>query len=239
MQIQQKWCLSNEQKHFFNNINEHSPNYDRSIVFDLLNTAYTFGCQEEIRGMLYRDHIWSRTHWSEKIWARAWELEETFWCLKSRCHKSLELLMKVCTSTRYVIWWQIADNCHELMRECEIMVKLLCHSSLLKTDDVRLKSLPIAARFCTSCEYGSMDDAHHLVMQCPSVQDTRTKMFKEITDIPGESGRRLLVSGEKIFIILMGRPSIHVEPDSMVKICKIAAKNIAKVYRNKIRQGIG
>ena len=192
MQIQQKRCLSNEQKHFL------TTNYDRSIVFDLLNAAYTFGCQEEIEGMVYRDHIWARTHWRDKIWARAWELEETIWCLKSRCHKSLDLLMKVCTSSRYVIWWQIADNCHGLMRECEIMFKLLCHSSLLKTDDVRLKSLPIAARFCTSCE--SLDDAHHLVMQCPSVQDTRTKMFKEVTEIPGESVRRLLEFGENIFI---------------------------------------
>ena len=57
----------------------------------------------------------------------------------------------------------------------------------------------------------------------------RTNMFKEISEIEDDAGKRLLESGENIFIILMGRPRIHLAPDSMVKSMeKSLQKNIAK-----------
>ena len=113
-----------------------------SNTYDLLNSVNKFGVHEYVKSMIYRGHIWNRAHWRETIWKRAWELEDVFWCLKSRCHKRLIVLVNVCNSTRYVIWWQLVDKYFWLMRDCEIMIKILCHSSLLKTDDVRLKSLP-------------------------------------------------------------------------------------------------
>ena len=52
------------------------------------------------------------------------------------------------------------------MRVCETMMKLATHSSLLKTDDVRLKRLPIAARSCDQWDLAAMADVRHLVLQC-------------------------------------------------------------------------
>ena len=112
-------------KRYFSNIDECSLNVNRSAVYDLLNTAVTFGYVNDIKNMIYQNHIWNRTHWREKLWRRAWELENMYWCLKSRCHKSLNMVVNICTNTRYVIWWQLADKYHWLIKDCEIMVKLL------------------------------------------------------------------------------------------------------------------
>ena len=84
--------------------------------------------------------MWSKEVWKKRIWKRAWELEDGFWCVQMRCHRSLDLLSTVCVLTKYVIWWTIADNNHSLMRVCGTMVKLVTHSSLLRLDDVRLRT---------------------------------------------------------------------------------------------------
>ena len=167
-------------KKYFDNVEVCSMNSFRSSVYDLLNTADTFGIINDIRNMVYRNVEWGRAHWREKLWKRAWELEDVYWCVKSRCHRSLELLSEICTTTRYVIWWQLADKSPNLMRDCESMVKILCHASLLKVDDVRLKRLPVAAKFCTLCDLGSVDDAKHMVMECPSLQPRRNIMFGDM-----------------------------------------------------------
>ena len=62
------------------------------------------------------------------------------------------LLTGVCISTKYIAWWRIADMFINMMRECEVMNRILFHSSLLRVDDVRLKALPIAARFSPLCD---------------------------------------------------------------------------------------
>ena len=57
------------------------------------------------------------------------------------------------------------------------MIKLVIHSSLLKTDDVRLKGLPVLARFCDKCDLSAMDDVRHLVLQCPNLQPERNDLL--------------------------------------------------------------
>ena len=226
-------------KRYSNNVDECSLNVNRSAVYDLLNTAVTFGYVNDIKNMIYQNHIWNRTHWREKLWRRAWELEDMYGCLKSRCYKSLNMLVNICTNTSYVIWWQVADKYHWLIKDCEIMVKLLCHSSLLKLDDVRLKGLPLAAKFCSSCDYSATDDAEHMIMQCPSLQPIRTEMFVEMNQIQDYPGNVLFEPGENTFLILMGKPYLNLNAATMESIWKIAARHISNMYRWKLRQGIG
>ena len=78
------------------------------------------------------------------LWKRGWELEDVHWCLKSRFHESLDVLISFSGITRYSIWWQLADKDNGVMTNCVIMIKLLCHASLLRSDNVRLKSFPLA-----------------------------------------------------------------------------------------------
>ena len=118
-----------------------------SPVYDLLNTATTFGCLNEVRNMVQQGHFWSKNSWRDMVWAKAWQLENVFWCVQTRCHQSLSLLNSVCPTSRYIIWWQIADALHDQLRNCEIMVKILCRASLLKVDVVRLKGRPAIEKF--------------------------------------------------------------------------------------------
>ena len=226
-------------KKYFDNMEICSVNSCRSTVYDLLNTASTFGIINDVREMVYRNLEWSRAHWRTKLWKRAWELEDVYWCLKSRCHKSLDLLSQICTTTRYAIWWQIADKSPHLMRECETMIRLLCHASLLKTDDVRLKSLTMATRFCTLCDNSSMDDARHMVMECPGLQSRRTIMFTAIDSILEEYGCAHDILVGDIFLILMGKPVVNAPMDAMEKIWICSGKNISSMYRSKMIDGIG
>ena len=79
------------------------------------------------------------------------------------------------------------------------MVKLLSHAGLLKTDDVRLKSLPLSQKFCNLCDQGENDDVFHLVMQCPRLQPSQNDVFKDLAQIPDGSGNDSMASGENVF----------------------------------------
>ena len=84
-----------------------------------------------------------------------------------------------------------------------------------------------------------MDDAVHLVMQCPKVQDRRNDMFKEIAQVSNHFGNNLVVAGKSIFLILLGRPCPNTPDEMMERIWIISAKHISNMYRWKLRQGIG
>ena len=80
-------------KRYFNNIQVCSNNVHRSTVYDLLNTAYVFGIKRDVQNMVFRGHVYSRAHWRAKLLKRALELEDIFWCIKYRCHRSLDMLI--------------------------------------------------------------------------------------------------------------------------------------------------
>ena len=195
-------------KFYYDNIKICEDNEYRSTVFDLINTAISFGINEEVKNMVYRGHTYNRAHWRDKIWKRAWELEDIFWCIESRCHKSLELINSICSTSRYLIWWQLSDKFHSLLKDCETMAKLICHSSLLRTDDVRLKRLPIAYKFGPLCDHGAMDDSFHMVMQCPALQPNRTSMFNEIEQICRDYEHDQIHIHNNVYLTLMGKPGI-------------------------------
>ena len=44
-----------------------------SPVYDLLNTAITFGYFNEVRNMVQQGHYWSKQTWRDMIWAKAWQ----------------------------------------------------------------------------------------------------------------------------------------------------------------------
>ena len=234
-----KVVFINRAKYFFDNIEMCESNEHGSPVYDMLNIAIHFGIIEIVKNMVYRGHLYSRAHWRERIWKRAWELEEVYWCIEARCHKSLELINKICVNSQYLVWWQISDRSHYLLKECEIMAKLLCHASLLRTDDVRLKRLPVASRFCPLCDHSAMDDTFHMVMQCPFLQDSRTMMFHEIERICDACEHEQINVNNDIFLTLMGKPAANFSIELMIAIWECSARHIANMYRCKLRTGIG
>ena len=137
------------------------------------------------------------------------------------------------------MWWQISDRSHYLLKECEIMAKLLCHASLLRTDDVRLKRLPVASRFCPLCDHSAMDDTFHMVMQCPFLQDSRTRMFHEIERMCDDCEHEQINVNNDIFLTLMGKPAANFSIELMIAIWECSARHITNMYLCKLRTGIG
>ena len=84
-------------------------------------------------------------------------------------------MSKTCGGPEYSVWWQISDSNHAPMGCCEIMVKLLTHCSMPKTDDVRLKGMTMATKFCVMCDLGA--PARHMILECPALQQMRNVMF--------------------------------------------------------------
>ena len=50
-----------------------------SIVYDLLKTAQLFNLYDDVRNMVERGQQLSKHVWKEKVWGRAWELEDVYW----------------------------------------------------------------------------------------------------------------------------------------------------------------
>ena len=74
---------------------------------------------------------------------------------------------------------------------------------MLKSDDFRLIDTLLSHRTCTEYDVYALEGNNHVVMQCPSIVEIRTKMFDDIESIliefdkmcqehPSEVFRRLL-----------------------------------------------
>ena len=84
----------------------------------------------------------SKKTWSNLIWERAWTLEDANWKASNAILKENDLLTMTVGISRYQTWWKISDSDYRLTGMCETMSKIICHASLLKSDDVRLKGMP-------------------------------------------------------------------------------------------------
>ena len=69
--------------------------------------------------------------------------------IERHLHRSLDFLCNVNASPRYLTWWQLSDSDPEVTKKCEVLAKILCHSSILKGDDLRLKSQLRYHKLCT------------------------------------------------------------------------------------------
>ena len=158
-------------------------------------------------------------------------MDVCFWNVEARCHRSLDLLSKLSVGPEYSIWWRLSDCNHMLMKDCEVMIKLIVHASLLKDDNVRLKGSPISNRFCDLCDHAAMDHARHLIMQCPELQDHRTTTFRELAESNGGLGDEILQAAPDTLLLLLGRETVkELLSVQMVEFWSIAARHIARMY---------
>ena len=128
-----------------------------------------------------------------------------------------------------------------LMKMCETLARLVCHASLLKTDDVRLKRLNRSERVCFFCDLYEDDNVRHLVMQCPKLQSERATMFTELRSVGGGCGASVIVNTGDILSVILGRPSDILTAEQMDAFWLVSGKHVNIMYmRNmKLRKGIG
>ena len=103
-------------------------------------------------------------------------------------HKSLDLLSGVSNLNRYNNWWVLFDKYPERMRECEIIVKMLCHASALRGDDFKYKSQLGTSKMCDMCNEYEIESARHFILPCSFFNDERNTMLNEIDLIMDDVG---------------------------------------------------
>ena len=142
---------------------------------------------------------------------------------------------------RYLVWWSISDNDHTCMYFCETMARIVCHASLLKSDDLRLKSQHRTARLCSHCDLSAIENARHIIMQCPNLQEERAILFSEINQVAVDANCLIFNVVDDILPTVLGRAIFDLPTDLMVQVWKIAGRNIHKMYKLVIKrnEGIG
>ena len=138
--------------------------YD-SPLLNILQVCKDMGLEEHIYSMA-RGNLLSKTQWKRLVWQRAWTIEQNEWSDSLENDPKMDVIALTMPNLDYSVWWVIADNLHQHMRKCEIMIKLICHDSRLKGDDNTLPRLPFGSRCCIMCEGTAYDRVEHMVMQC-------------------------------------------------------------------------
>ena len=164
-----------------------------------------------------------------------------FWRIEKLLHKSLDLLCGTSPTTRYLPWWSLSDKYPRRMRDCEILVKLICHASLLRGDDLKLRSQIGTARMCDLCNSFEIEDARHFLLRCPHFQRERNNMLNEIEQIPDGSGTMLFNDNVDMLFRLLGRPHMDLTDAQTETILLIILKYVPDMYRENMRhkRGIG
>ena len=112
-----------------------------------------------------RGNILSKNVWKKQVWDKAWLAEKNVWNYERENNRHLDLVKLTMAQPGYARWWSISDLDRRYMRKCELMVKIICHTSSLKSDDCRLRG-------ATFGDVGGVEDARHVIMQC-SYQEAR------------------------------------------------------------------
>ena len=126
---------------------------------------------------------------------------------------------------------------------CETMARLVCHASLLLTDDVRFQKPSKFSKCCPLCDLSAPDDAKHLILQCPSSEQKRREMFIDIEKVADSLGCYRLI-GDNIDIppVLLRKCSHGMSFELMESIWILAGNYIHDIYNKenlKFKRGIG
>ena len=195
-----------------------------SPYFDILNVAVRINLLDTCLNILLNGHYHEKQVWSRIVWEDVWNLEDEEYQLCKPQLSRDKLLFQIIERPYYLTWWVMSDVSRNNMEQYEIMARLVCDSSLLKSTDVRLKKGSIASRFCENCTLGIEKSIKHIVMQCP--------FFEE--DTTGYGFEYLLNDPTQIFLYLMGKhPEMHTFK-AMFVFWTISSNHITDMYKRVI-----
>ena len=100
---------------------------------------------------------------------------------------------------------------------------------------VDLKKLPFGSRICIRCDLCSLEDASHMIMQCPLQEMHRVNMYNEITT------HYVLNVGECTFETLLSNYQTDKTYEDMLMLWGISSYYIFMMYRDILvsRKGVG
>ena len=92
-------------------------------------------------------------------------------------------MYKVINIPLFLVWWVISNRFPSMLKNCEIMAKLVCNASLLKDNrpnDYHLKKLPFIHKVCIECYFGIREDVNHIILKF-SLKETNVNHTKPIS----------------------------------------------------------
>ena len=132
---------------FVSDIDKCTRNQFVSPVFDILSISVIFDLLMTINNAIGTGVVPSKKVWANLVWARAWHMEDKLWASNGILNSN-SIFRSVCGTSHYISWWSLSDVKPHLRRMCEVLVKIICSSSMLKSDDLSLKSCPDSLKFC-------------------------------------------------------------------------------------------
>ena len=224
---------------FNNDIAKGIENANDSLVYDILRLTILYDIYDDVMRMVMQSHMYTKSEWKKKVWARAWEVEDEDCRMRLILYKSLYYVEKANGPTRYFIWWAISDNFPWLMKDCENMVKILCKTSKLKCDDFNLTTF--AQKSCTLCNVAAYENIDHLVMTCTYFDESRQIFFNELRSTPNNTGNIILDGTDPILELLLGKVHPFIDNVDMIPFWIISCRWISRIYQNILanRNGIG
>ena len=175
------------------------------------------------------------------LWGKGWELDDKYWRAVNTMNKENDRLASTMSGARYMVWWQLSDYDADMMKICECGAKIICHTSLLKVDDYRLKDQPPSSKTCELCDLYAVENIFHLLMQCPGMYDEQEAMYDHIYRNAPEI--RKIFTDEPIFVFfwLLGRNIPDINEKHHIAPRRIAGRWIYRIYHKAVhnRSGVG
>ena len=215
-------------------------NLNRNPMFDMFNECARFDVLALLQDMAMDVvPLMSKPGWSKLVWQWTWIIEDAFWASTNLIMRENDLLVGTMSKTNYLAWWQLSDRHPEYMRSCEIMARLVCHSSRLKGDDRRYRGLPLSHRICSNCDLYMVEDAKHVLLQCPANKDTMIRLFDDLA-LKCPKGSSALNNNPSMNLMwLLGKPIHLVTDDEMSMARIIIANTVSRIYYTVIRKRTG
>ena len=212
-----------------------------SPIFSMLNSSKKLGLIDIVLDTICGRVRFSKSMWSKMVWEKAWETDDAYWRSTCLIFKRNDLLYSTIANPRYLVWWQLADKFPQLQKMCENMARLICRTSQLKCDDFRLKDSPIGSRICLNCNLGIEETLHHVVMQCPFVNEVRIDMFDKIDRVTGIFKNMTRAEPENTFPWIIGKSMPDIDCDIALEILMVTGYSVFNMYRMVIgaRVGVG
>ena len=215
-------------------------NIGRSPVFEILHAALQLGMINLVIEFTEGTRYWSKEGWSNIVWKNGWRVCDDRNSLVMSFHKDLDLLKVIGIKVTYATWWVLADLHPEYVYFCETMIKLVCHSSKLKTDSAALKSEPRNTRVCNECMHNRIDSARHMIMECDDTYNNRNEMYNEIMRALDQEAY-MVRNNMNMFPILLGQRIEGMSDVGMLRLWIISGSHIHNMYKRRttVRVGVG
>ena len=227
-------------KVFANDIDKHTKKQFMSPVFDMMSVSIIFDFLPIINDAVLTGVVPSKKVWANLVWSRAWRLEDKIWASNGILNGG-SIFRCVCGTSHCISWWSLSDVRPHLRRMWQIMVKIICNSSMLKSDDLSLKGSHDSLKFCSNCDLGIVQSAWHIIMQCPNNHREIVRMYSELSNIEDGSWEYAKKYANDILCVVLGCEQPALDAQQCYTIWEITGKTVFDIYQKVVshREGEG